>query len=234
MFGLVAILGSTLMLCFGRAEPILIFARVLQGISAAVVWTVGKLDQHMDVNIGLALIVDTVGEARTGQAMAYVSSAMSIALILGPLLGGIIYSQKGYYASFGVAFAFIGLDLVLRVILVEKKVAARYASAPQQADVEASSVKSQNVPTSLAIPQSSQERPPVFTPATTPNDPNTHRNRIPPIIRILKYPRLLVALLLAFVQALLLSAFDATLPLYLNSLFSFTAFQAGTSNNFLI
>jgi MFS family permease len=41
MAGLVALLGSTFMLCFGRSEAVLIIARVLQGISAAVVWTVG-------------------------------------------------------------------------------------------------------------------------------------------------------------------------------------------------
>jgi len=41
MAGLVALLGATFMLCFGRSEAVLIVARVLQGISAAVVWTVG-------------------------------------------------------------------------------------------------------------------------------------------------------------------------------------------------
>ena len=41
MGGLAALLGASFMLCFGRSEAILIFARVLQGISAAVVWTVG-------------------------------------------------------------------------------------------------------------------------------------------------------------------------------------------------
>jgi len=42
LFGLVALLGATFMLCFGRTEALLIVARTLQGISAAVVWTVGK------------------------------------------------------------------------------------------------------------------------------------------------------------------------------------------------
>lgn len=39
--GLAALLGATFMLCFGRSEAALVVARVLQGISAAVVWTVG-------------------------------------------------------------------------------------------------------------------------------------------------------------------------------------------------
>jgi len=39
--GLVALLGAIFMLCFGRSEKVLIIACLLQGISAAVVWTVG-------------------------------------------------------------------------------------------------------------------------------------------------------------------------------------------------
>ena len=42
LVGLAALLGATFMLCFGRTEALLIVARALQGISAAVVWTVGK------------------------------------------------------------------------------------------------------------------------------------------------------------------------------------------------
>ena len=41
MGGLTALLGATFMLCFGTSQTILIVARVLQGISAAVVWIVG-------------------------------------------------------------------------------------------------------------------------------------------------------------------------------------------------
>ena len=64
---------------------------------------------------------------------------MSVGLILGPLLGG---AQAGYCAAFGLAFAFIGLDLVLRVILVEKKIAERYTSGSlRQGDKNPESIK---------------------------------------------------------------------------------------------
>ena len=161
-----------------------------------------------------------------GQAMAYASSAMSIGLILGPVLGGIVYARCGYYAAFGLAFAFIGLDLVLRVILVEKKIAVRYAAPSLTADDEnPESVKLQplqeGTPTVPETPEAqTQDRP------TSPVLSN-RQSRVPQIIRILKYPRLLVALFLSFVQALILSAFDATLPLYVNALFGYTALQAG-------
>jgi MFS family permease len=156
--------------------------------------------------------------------MAYVSSAMSMGLILGPVLGGILYSREGYYAAFALAFALIGLDLVLRVILVEKKIAVRYALAPHVLDEEN--------PQSVKLAQLSQSPESSESAPSASNPPSSsligRKSRVPQVIRILKYPRLLVALFLSFVQALIMSAFDATLPLYLNSLFGFTALQAGS------
>jgi MFS family permease len=162
--------------------------------------------------------------------MAYISSAMSVGLILGPVLGGVIYAQRGYYTAFGLAFVFIGLDLVLRLILIEKKIALRFSSAvstnqedPLPLKLKSPSPKVPNLPSrdfELSTPSEAI--------STLMRGLNTEpRSRIPPVIRILKYPRLLVALLVSFLQAVILSALDATLPLYLNALFNYTSLQAG-------
>lgn len=60
--GLAALLGATLMLAFGQNIPMLVIARVLQGTSAAIVWTVG-----------LAMILDTVGPENLGKVIGTVS-----------------------------------------------------------------------------------------------------------------------------------------------------------------
>lgn len=151
-------------------------------------------------------------------------------LILGPVLGGLLYDRHGYYAAFSLAFALIGFDLVLRIILVEKKIAVRYNAAPSTVAEEETgqSVKL----TQLSPPEGTQE-----STEPTPSTPSpvlaVRESKVPPVIRILKYPRLLVALFLSFVQALILSAFDATLPLYLNSLFGFTALESGAFRYFV-
>jgi len=150
---------------------------------------------------------------------------MSIGLILGPVLGGVIYARSGYYAAFGLGFGFIGLDLVLRVVLVEKKIAVRYTSATSDGNI--GSAKLQPIQGRAPETEADDGTSNLRTEACTPSPVLNTRSWIPPIFRILKYPRLLVALFLSFVQALILSAFDATLPLYLNALFSYTALQAG-------
>jgi MFS family permease len=82
MFGLLALAGSTIFLVVGRSLALIIIGRILQGLSAAVVWVVG-----------LALLQDTVGSESIGQAMGYVGIAMSLAYLLGPLLGGIVFER---------------------------------------------------------------------------------------------------------------------------------------------
>ena len=64
LVGLVALLLATLLLLLGRTVAVLAAARVLQGISAAVVWT-----------IGLALTLDTVGPENLGKTIGSVGIA---------------------------------------------------------------------------------------------------------------------------------------------------------------
>lgn len=61
LFGLLALLASTILLFLGTTVPILALARVLQGISAAFVWT-----------IGLALCLETVGPENLGKTIGSV------------------------------------------------------------------------------------------------------------------------------------------------------------------
>ncbi|KAL8942034.1 MAG: hypothetical protein Q9216_001887 [Gyalolechia sp. 2 TL-2023] len=115
LVGLLALAGATLMLCFGNNIGVLVAGRILQGISAAIVWTVG-----------LALLVDTVGQKEVGQVMGFVSISMSVAILVAPLLGGVVYDRSGYYGVYYMAFALIVLDIILRTTMIEKKVACKW------------------------------------------------------------------------------------------------------------
>lgn len=114
LLGLVALAASTLLLMLGTSITMLVLGRLLQGLSAAVVWSVG-----------LALLADTMG-SKIGMAMGYVAIAMSMGLLLSPAIGGAVYEGAGYYPVYYVAFGIIFLDVMLRLILVEKKVAKQW------------------------------------------------------------------------------------------------------------
>ena len=108
--GLVAMFGATFLLFVGETIPVLMVARVLQGISAAFVWT-----------IGMALCLETVGSDNLGKTIGTIFSFISVGPLLAPVLGGVLYERTGYNGVWALCYAFIGLDFVLRIVLVEKK-----------------------------------------------------------------------------------------------------------------
>lgn len=125
LLGLFALAGSTLLLCLGKTVALLVVGRLLQGLSAAIVWSVG-----------LALLADTMGR-NIGYAMGYVAIAMSVGLLIAPVIGGAVYAAAGYYAVYYIAFAVIFCDIVLRLVLIEKKVARQWITDDEAAPVTA-------------------------------------------------------------------------------------------------
>ena len=53
-------------------------------------------------------------------------SFISIGQLLAPVIGGILYEKTGYVGVFGVAIGILALDFLMRLLIVEKKTAAKY------------------------------------------------------------------------------------------------------------
>jgi MFS family permease len=58
-----------------------------------------------------------MGQKEIGKVMGYCSLCINIAVLLGPVLGKIVFAQSGYLAVFAMAFGLICLDIVLRLAL---------------------------------------------------------------------------------------------------------------------
>jgi MFS family permease len=206
LFGLFALGGATVMLCLARTIALLVLGRILQGFSGAIVWTVGQ-----------ALLVDTVGQSEIGQTMGWMSLSMSLGVLLAPLLGGIVYNKAGYYAVYYMAFGLIALDIVLRLALIEKKIAQQW-SVEAEVDAEriaspdpasdGSTSENLNEKTAETSPPMEETPTPEATPLTQP------RSKYPPVLTLLKSRRILVALWGCIVQGSLMTAFDSVVPLY--------------------
>ncbi|KAI2603131.1 MFS general substrate transporter [Hypoxylon fragiforme] len=229
--GLAALLAATVLLAFGQSIAVLFLARVLQGISAAVVWT-----------IGLAMILDTVGPENLGKVVGSIFSFISIGELMAPVIGGVLYEKTGYSGVFGVAAGVLGLDFLMRLVMIEKKTAARYLDLPvsgsrgglQSANgVEGNARGNEEVGGDHNEPATEHDA--LLPNKRRDNDDDFYKIRHEPnrIVRVLpllvcfKDPRLLAGLSVAFVQASLLALFDATIPTEAQSLFGFTSLQAG-------
>ena len=103
------------MLAVGSSLATLVAARLLHGTSSGVVYTVGP-----------ALLVDTVGSDEARAWTDFALSDMSIGLIAGPFLRGIIYAKARYHGVFAVLFGIAAVDFVLRLFMIEKRTAAAW------------------------------------------------------------------------------------------------------------
>ncbi|OQE22874.1 hypothetical protein PENFLA_c012G08848 [Penicillium flavigenum] len=206
LVGLVALAAATALLCVGTHIALWIVGRLFQGAAAAVVWTAG-----------LALMVDTIGKDDLGQAIGYVSMAISVGTLAGPLLGGVVYEDGGYYAVFGLAFAFIGLDIILRLLLIERRHAVKWLApemTPLSVDGHQSTEKKSGeisgcpgLLTNGSEPRESQ----------TPSPPS--RNALERITILLSSPRLVVSIWGYFIISIVLTSFDSVLPLFVQGTF---------------
>ncbi|KAI9841946.1 MAG: hypothetical protein M1837_000266 [Sclerophora amabilis] len=220
LLGLTALLAATLMFAFGQSLAVLTIARILQGASAAVVWT-----------IGLAMVLDTVGPENLGKTIGSIFGFISIGELLAPVLGGVLYEKAGYGGVFGVGGAILGVDFIMRILVIEKKTAAKYEDVdPNHRDHNPH--RDATDPEDDNGNEPSEEDPLIGKKAEEEDEafkipPGQHKFiKYFPLGFALKDPRLLVALLLAFVQATLLSSFDATLPTEAAALFNFESLKA--------
>ncbi|KAL1655906.1 hypothetical protein SLS61_001469 [Didymella pomorum] len=182
------------------------------GASAGVVWT-----------LGLAIIVETVGQENLGKTMGTVFSFISVAGLFSPICGGLLYAKTGYNGVFGVGIGLVAIDFVLRILMVEKRVRDKYMPASDTATAQSNGA------------EVNDERAPLLPDSGTRNIDERYRlappkNRVTrtlPILLLLRDPGLLTAILIAFMQAALLGSFDATVPLVAESSFNFDSLKAG-------
>ncbi|KAK6338974.1 hypothetical protein TWF696_009770 [Orbilia brochopaga] len=204
LWGLVLLAASTAMFCVGNSIPILIVARLIQGMSGGCIWVVG-----------LALVIDTVPANEQAQSMGFVSIGLTAGFSLGPLLGGVIYAKAGYVAVFILAFAVIGFDIVMRILVIEKSAAKKWLPDPP-ADTQASALEDQ-----------SKQNPALTLRETMANAPAGQESRVPAILLLLRLPRQLNSILITVVLGTIFSGFDALLPLRVKYVFNFNSTAAG-------
>ncbi|RAH74379.1 MFS transporter [Aspergillus aculeatinus CBS 121060] len=218
LLGLIFLGASMVLLALAHTIAVFIVARMLQGAATAMVAVAG-----------LALLTDSVSTSNLGQTIGYLGSAIALGFLLGPLLGGLVYRVAGYQAVFAIAFAMVGLDLLMRVAVVEKAVAERWLQTHSAS--YSPSPEDDGYTSSDSLVQQQQQRP-AASPTRQPSPSssmmsNNDQHKQPAILIILSQPRILISSGALLVHGLLYAAFDATIPIFVESHFGWTTFGAG-------
>ena len=147
--------------------------------------------------------------------------------LVAPVLGGILYDSAGIVAVFAVATGILAIDLVMRLFVIDSRTAARYPSS------DADPGSSATTPSTRA--ESGEAEAGEDDPLLPKSDCEAYKvrgelgklSRMVPILYCFREPRLLMALLLSFMQALLAGIFDATVPTQAETLFHFSSLKVG-------
>ena len=173
---------------------------------------------------------------------AQIFSFISIGELLAPVIGGVLYEKTGYMGVFGVAIGVLALDFLMRLLMIEKKTAAKYMPLEDShaTNPEANGVEEED---STGVPNESDpllSYPNSTTASVAPRDDDDQNlasykiqeepgrlAQVLPITICFRSPRLVMALLMALVQASLLALFDATIPTEAKDLLGFSSLEAG-------
>ncbi|KAF7590541.1 hypothetical protein BBP40_002682 [Aspergillus hancockii] len=200
LLGLILLGASMIILSVAHTVGLFILARLLQGGATAMV--------HV---AGLALMTDSVAFDNLGQTIGYLGSSVALGFLLGPLLGGLVYDTAGYHAVFAMAYAIVILDFIMRIAVIEKKVARQWLSE-----------ESDNT-----NPESNPRGYDTFGGSSGPSGSESPNSKKPALLLIAGQPRVMISSWALLVQGLLYSSFDATIPIFVESRFHWGPFGAG-------
>ena len=231
---------STLLFCLATAPWALVIARAFQGVAGSIIYTAG-----------LALIADSVRPDEVGSWIGFVLSGMTFGNLVAPWLSGIVYERAGYYAVFSIIFGIIAFDFLLRVLMVEKRTEARWLKPGIKSDVvdtsevERESTGEDNVinphdirsgfhDNSTDIHSQDQEhgmpepdeRTSLLT-RSVQRRRNWFARTFPKMSLLLSSRRMMAATYGAFAHTMLITFFDATLPLLVKRTFGWGSKGAG-------
>lgn len=222
LIGLLFELAATIIFGVASNISVLVASRALQGIAAANAYCVS-----------LALLVDTVHRDKIAQMMGYVLLGESLGVLLGSILGGVVYTRVGYAGIIAMMLGCITLDIVFRLAIVEKKRAAKWVDPVVQSIQTGHPIfNSTSISQALtgAIKSEHVTALPAGEPETLPKSKNWLSKinfTVPSGFQLLKSPRVLTNVYGVFVCYIFTCAFDGVLPIFVKTKFGWNSAGAG-------
>lgn len=88
---------------------VVFIGRLVQALASSVMWV-----------IGFSTIADFVKQEHLGKVYGIISVAVAVGTSVGPMLSGILFDFGGYWVAWSSAFIVIVLDILLRLLMLER------------------------------------------------------------------------------------------------------------------
>ncbi|PPQ67427.1 hypothetical protein CVT25_006006 [Psilocybe cyanescens] len=229
--GLFILVGSQVMLMEAPNYAVMCVARILQGIGSSVVWV-----------IGLALLCDTSPPEIVGLQLGIAMCGMSIGFSIGPPAGGLLYDRFGYRGPFifGIAATFV--DLLGRLIIIERTDAivwgvdpAVMSTKPSDSTTDVVSTSHHEDPgshsdkmlTNTVVDGKQSAKVPEDQEIEPSSSSTKHLSLLFVIVQLSKSPRALAALFVIFVYGVTYSIQEPSVPLHLQDVWNLNSKSVG-------
>lgn len=133
LLGLSALFFSTICFAFASTLPLLFVARAAQGVSASITWIAG-----------LALVAQLFDSRERSAVFGRIFAATGVGMLIGPPLGGILYTAGGPGAPFIAAVILVLLDGVGRLCFLPNPRGTPGTPTPQTSAVNETNVNETN------------------------------------------------------------------------------------------
>jgi MFS family permease len=198
----------------GNSLALWIAGAILVGVSSAIVWA-----------SCLSLIVSRTEKSQLAQVLSFTSISLSCGDFLGPVTGGAIYGAGGPEAVFGLIFGLIGVDAVLRLLMIETSTELAGNNTAVDSGVKATTHRAEIDATTDSDEESTTQNAEQIAAANS--DRPASSQSWSGVLQLLKSPRLLSALWVTVTQATILTSFDASLTIHLRNTFHWKSTRAG-------
>lgn len=233
LLGVIVLGLSTLCFALGSTLPVLFIARVLEGLSTSIVCT-----------LGYALLNDVVGTAGIGKATGYTDMALSLGILLGPVIGGFLYEYGGYFQVFLPAMGLLAVELILRLMIIDPEEPSPFAAISPKPSKSRSSLTiadGHTYGTTGTVPARNdlmdEYRPAEVDPGSASRlVTSTETQPLLPMIKpqapgnafaiLLSEPRFLVAIMGIFILLTIATGFDGVLAPYIRDTFDLNPIHA--------
>ncbi|KAJ5628892.1 hypothetical protein N7490_011120 [Penicillium lividum] len=190
---------STIGTALGSSLPVLFISRSVQTIASSIMWVVG-----------FTTVANTVSLENTAKTYAMISMAVSLGASTGPMLAGMFFQLAGYWAAWSIAFVVLGIDMTFRLLMVDK-------TREKEEDTIRDSITNPVSERSPLLSTHSEQPEAYATPETR---PNFYRC-------IFSMPNFVAGTYCNFMYGILLTSFNATVPLHVRDVFGWGGMESG-------
>lgn len=164
---------------------------------------------------------------------------MNLGLLISPFISGLVYERLGYFSVFAVVLGVIAVDLILRLLMIEKEEAAKWIpKEPQNQAAEdghkrspsAEGFRQGNVTEQYGHQPDANEETPLLPRANSGNAEQQEswiRRKFPIAVRIFSSKRLRAAFYGGFIHTVIITVLDTTLPLFVKNTFGWNSEALG-------